>query len=283
MFFISFQMRRSWQVLSFVFFIYLSCDNTGSIPFNEEEDVNPSEPSEDSSDDNNNSDDESNDEEPMTDENDSSDNQDNEEGDNQTETETPTPSDIIPLTEEHWLIIYSGYGSILFDEEEGIVMEPMTSTTSLETHSALILANTTLESPVQDFTLRIEAVTEEQLRPENPNPWEVFWIFFNYIPDGENKMTNYFILKTNGIELGRAFDELGQAFLFTADSPQLAVGASNTFVMEKTNGNVTVTIDGIEVIHYESTAFPDSLYDHAGAVGLYTEDARVRILSVQLE
>lgn len=191
-------------------------------------------------------------------------------------------SPIIPTTAENWTVVYDGYGSVVFDEEE-IVMEPMTATSPFETHAALVLAKITEECPVADFILTIEAVTEEQLRDEDPHPWEVFWIFFNYLPSGDDKTTNYFILKTNGIELGRAFDETGQEFLYTGSDPQLIVGNSYTYVLEKTASHLAVSINGVEVLDYESASWPEAIYDQPGATGLYTEDARVKIISVSLE
>lgn len=205
------------------------------------------------------------------------------ESDQPSDQEEISSSPIIPTTAENWTVVYNGYGSVVFDEEEGIIMEPMAATSAGETHSALVLAKITEECPVADFSLTVEAVTEEQLRSGDPNPWEVFWIFFNYLPSGDDKTTNYFILKTNGIELGRAFDETGQEFLFTAGGPQLTVGTANTFVLEKTGNLLTVFIDGTEVLNYTGGELPDALYDTPGSIGLYTEDARVKINSVMLE
>lgn len=197
--------------------------------------------------------------------------------------EDESSSSFIPTSAESWTVIYDGYGFVDFNEADGIVMEPLAATSSDETHSALVLAKITEECPIADFTLTIEAVTEEQLRSEFPNPWEVFWIFFNYLPDGDFKTTNYFVLKTNGLELGRAFDETGQEFLFTAGEPQLNVGASATYRLDKTASHVLISIDGVEVLDYESSTWPEAIYDQPGAIGLYTEDARVKITSVSLE
>ncbi|MBI4411970.1 MAG: hypothetical protein HY541_05765 [Deltaproteobacteria bacterium] len=188
----------------------------------------------------------------------------------------------VPTTADQWTEVYNGYGSVGFDAVEGIVMEPQIPVGN-DTHSALVLAKITETCPVKDFRLTIEATTIDQLRPENPNPWEVFWIFFNYLPDGAAKTTNYFILKTNGIELGRAYEETAQEFLYTVPEPQLMVGTSNIFVLEKSGGNLTVSIDGSEALNYQSGDWPGGLYDQAGAIGLYTEDARVRIHTVTIE
>lgn len=189
----------------------------------------------------------------------------------------------IPLTEASWVVVYDGYGSVTFDDG-GIVMEPMASTSAGETHAALVLAKTTVITPLSEFCLTIEATTEAQLRSSAPNPWEVFWIFFNTVFDDGHEETNYFILKTNGIELGRAFDGGDeQEYLVTDNTPQLVLGSRVRYVLRKSPGALTVSIDDIPVIDYTNGTDPDFLYEHAGAIGLYTEDARVRVHSVSLD
>ncbi len=190
---------------------------------------------------------------------------------------------ISSLQESNWTVLYEGFGNVELDEATGFLLEPKTATEPDETHAALILSNFDKEDcPLQDFRLTVTAVTEAQLRA-TPNPWEVFWIFFNYQGDIDDKFTNYFILKTNGIELGRAFATEGQTFLETTEEPQLVVGNPNTYVLEKRGGKLDVWIDEVLVMSYESTDFPDALYDYPGLIGLYSEDARVRILSVLVE
>ncbi|MDO8461501.1 MAG: hypothetical protein Q7S98_01430 [Deltaproteobacteria bacterium] len=200
---------------------------------------------------------------------------------------TPSGSDkpvteTISLTASDWDIVYNGYGSISFDETNGLTLEPKRSTSTGETHSALVLAKITERCPVKDFRLTITVTTEKQLRSPSPNPWEVFWVFFNYLPDGNFKKTNYFILKTNGIELGRAFDDVGQTFLFTGDKPTLTLSKKMELVLEKKGEHLEVLIDGISVLSYDGQTFPQALYDQAGSIGLYTEDARVTVQSVIL-
>lgn len=189
----------------------------------------------------------------------------------------------IPLTEAFWTVVYDGYGSVSFDDG-GIVMEPMASIAPDETHAALVLAKTTVTDPLDNFCLTVEATTEAQLRSSAPNPWEVFWIFFNTVFDDGHEETNYFILKTNGIELGRAFDGGDeQEYLVTENTPQLVLGSRVRYFLRKSPGALTVSIDDVPVIDYTNGTDPDFLYEHAGAIGLYTEDARVRVHSVSLD
>ncbi len=200
----------------------------------------------------------------------------------------PSPTEstdcTITLQTDSWEVLYDGYGEVILDEENGFLLEPEAVSDPNETKAALVTSINPAGCDFQDFRLTVVVTTEEQLRTPTPNGWEVFWIFFNYQPE-ENleKTTNYFIYKPNGIELGRAFDSIGQYFLFTDSEPTLTIGESNEFVLEKVGGNLTVWIDGTQVLNYSSTTLPDALYDQPGSIGLYTEDARVVIESVLLE
>jgi len=84
-------------------------------------------------------------------------------------------------------------------------------------------------------------------------------------------------LKTTGVELGTAYDSVGQTFLETGPTMATAVGVSNKFDIEKIDGHVTVYINGAQVINYTGTVI-----DEAGSIGLYTEDARVHVTNVQV-
>jgi len=204
--------------------------------------------------------------------------------------ESPTTT-VIPTTEDQWTIVYNGYGSVNFDSENGIVMEPQPPTGS-NTHAALVLAKTTQENPIKDFRTTIVYSTNAQLRAASPNSWEVFWLFFNFnfrdpnnISSGE--LTNYFIFKTNGIELGRAFDDDAateqQVFLYTASTPQIVISQTYTLTLEKRSQNLDVYINNILIFSYTGSASPDVLYDVPGMIALYTEDARVTVYSVNIE
>lgn len=195
----------------------------------------------------------------------------------------PEPDCTITLDPDDWTIVYTGYGTVDLNDPDGFFLEPMAATGPSETHAALLLSDEIAGCTFQDFRLTVHATTEAQLRTPLPNPWEVFWIFFNYQTTTSGKETNYFILKTNGIELGQAYDSVGQNFLFTASAPTLSVGEEYEYVLEKIGAELTVAIDGVTVLSYGSDPTDDPLYDQAGQIGLYTEDARVRIHSVSLE
>jgi hypothetical protein len=202
-----------------------------------------------------------------------------------TPTPPPTSTSNIPMTSLEWRTEYDGYGFVNYDStNQSVVFAPMASTRADETHATLLLSKRHLTTPLKNFRMTIVATTEQQLRTPTPNAWECFWIFYNYVYDANGKkITNYFTMKPNGIELGRAHDELGQNFLATATSPLLQIGLSNTYVIEKIGGKLTVTIDGRSVMNYDSATGPYPLYDFAGTIGLYSEDARVRVHSVIVE
>lgn len=159
----------------------------------------------------------------------------------------------------------------------------MASTQPNETHAALALANQPI---LKDFVIRVRYRNEQQLRTPTPNGWESFWIFTNYTVDSvtKKKKTNYIAFKPGGIELGTAFDELGQTFLYTnnAVAARSPVGQTFETVITKVGQHIEATMGGVRVMTFDG-AKDRTLYDVAGQVGMYTEDARVRVYSVQAQ
>jgi hypothetical protein len=183
-------------------------------------------------------------------------------------------------------VIYNGYGQVTFDATQGIVMQPETTTSPSVTHAALVLSNAYSQTPIKNFEVSVVVATEQQLRSPTPNAWEVFWLFFNYTSDSTtsdgHKQTNYFVFKPNGIELGTAFDSIGQNYLVTETSPKHTIGTLSTIKVRKVGQQLGVWINGVQVINYLGTVFPQALYDVPGTFGLYTEDARVHVYSVSV-
>jgi hypothetical protein len=157
-------------------------------------------------------------------------------------------------------------------------MQPEQSSESGETHAALLLIQQTVTHPQKDFTVRLTVTTERQLRAPVSNPWEVFWLFFNYVQDRTCfPETNYFLVKPNGIELGIAYEGHRQKFLYTKTSPSLKLNHPANWAVTKKGNTITISIDGVEII-----AFAGNIIDQPGAIGLYTEDAIVRVQNVAL-
>lgn len=188
------------------------------------------------------------------------------------------------MASSDWQVVYDGEGSVVFDVD-GILMTPKLATASSETHAALLLSQKTLTQPLQNFKATITFSNIAQLRTgSTPNAWEVFWVFFNYTHDGNGKKkTNYALVKPNGIEIGKAFDEVGQEFLLTNATPTLPIGTTTTLTITKSGTHVTILLDGVLAADYESLAPPKDIYDVPGAIGLYCEDAQVRVSEVVVE
>src|SRR2546428_3326766 len=148
-------------------------------------------------------------------------------------------------------------------------------TTLFRSHASLALTNATSSDQIIELDVR----TVEQLRQGSaPNPWEVAWLAFR----AANDSFYYFILKPNGIELGKAIDSATlnkQVFLVTADSPKLKIGQWNHWKIQIQGTRITVWIDGIQVADYVDSKEP---LLQSGAVGLYTEDAYVQFDNVRV-
>jgi hypothetical protein len=181
-----------------------------------------------------------------------------------------------------WQVEWNGYGQVQLDPAAGILLSPLASTHAGETHSALVVARSTQLDPLRDFRIQLVVATQRQLRTSGPpNPWEVFWLFFNrHTPDGQNSpSSNYVIFKPNGVELGRAFGWVGQAFLATNTAFHTSVGQPVRIELTKLGNRIDASVNGVTALSYVGAG----LYDTAGSIGLYSEDARVRIYSVNIE
>lgn len=186
----------------------------------------------------------------------------------------------VSMSSSDLVVAYDGGGSVSF-LDSALILQPMTSTSSSETHAALVLLKETQATPVRDFELIVDVEVVRQLRENStPNPWEVFWLFFSYNPVGtSDKTTNYFLSKPQvGAELGLAYDQVGQTFLSNEASAQTAVGERHVFKYRRVQNTFTVYRDGL--FFYSYTDAGEQFYDK-GALGFYTEDAEVKIYSVQ--
>ncbi len=204
---------------------------------------------------------------------------------------SPTPSTTssptrLGTTAADWDIVYRGYGSVSFDATQGIILQPAVPESSDISHASLMLSHAYSQSPIKDFEISVVVMTEQQLRSPNPNPWEVFWLFFNYTSDSTttdgHKKTNYFLLRTNGVELGKAFDLMGQTYLVTDHTAFNQIGTLYNIRVRKVGQKLSVFLNGTQIVDYMGTSDPDTLYDFPGTIGLYTESARVHIYSVDV-
>ena len=122
------------------------------------------------------------------------------------------------LDQKQWNVAYTGYGRVDFEVKDGkkaVNMEPALARSPQSTHASLVLSKFKL--PADSFDLHIQFMNDKPVRgPAAANPWETFWLMFQYQPQAKGqKTTNYIAAKPNGIELGTAFGDVGQTFLRT--------------------------------------------------------------------
>jgi hypothetical protein len=152
-----------------------------------------------------------------------------------------------------------------------VTLSSTAPTSPSETHSALITSKKTWSN----VTFSVNETTLEQLRVGSaPNPWEVGWLMFRF-----QNLQNYyyFILKPNGIELGKKQGSDAQIFLVTADTPQLSIGMPYTLKVAVSGPRIQVSVDGLQVIDFTD---PHPL--SSGSIGLYEEDSQARFASLAL-
>jgi hypothetical protein len=172
---------------------------------------------------------------------------------------------------------YDGYGTVQFDSD-GVLFAPAAATEPDVTHAVLLLSERVERAPLRDFRAKLRVTNVAQLRTPVPNDWEVFWLFFNYTVDSRGKKKcSYVAVKPSGIELGLAFDEIGQTFLATTSTGKRPIGATYDLEVVKEGKRLRVYVDGVLGLDHTDTR----LYDVAGNVGLYNEDARTRVISAE--
>lgn len=167
-------------------------------------------------------------------------------------------SDDFSTTLSKWQVVYQT-ASIQSGQLDLIPLYQTYNSPS-DTHAPLIVAG---DTAWKDYVFNVTMKTTRHLRPSNPNPWEVGWLIFRYV---DSKNFYYFIHKTNGIELGKLVNG-SQQFIYTAGTPQLAIGSSHTYKVVLKGSNIKIYIDGAQVVNVNDSSFS------AGEIGLYNEDS----------
>lgn len=174
-----------------------------------------------------------------------------------------------------WQLVFDGHGSAT--EQEGtIVLEPRAATSADTTHGGL--AVTTRNHPA-DTTFAVTTRTEAQLRQrDEPNPWEVAWVLWNY---QDNEHFYAVALKPGGWEISKQDPAYpgNQRFLLTGTEPRFPIGADYRVEVTQSGGAMTVSVDGVGLGTVTDTEQPYT----EGAIGLYTEDARVRFTNLTVD
>ena len=180
-----------------------------------------------------------------------------------------------------WFDEYNGHGSsgVQKDMDGNYVFfeYPKTSTKADETYASLVATT----SKFKDFTLSLDVRTDKQLRQNSPpNSWEVAWVFFRHVDDFHHY---YFILKTNGIELGKKDDNSQaekQIFLYTKNTPKSEIGKWSHWDITIVENHITIFVNNEKIIDHYDENMPEIL--RTGAVGLYNEDAAVSFDNVTI-
>lgn len=167
-----------------------------------------------------------------------------------------------------WRVVFTGYGAVRGAGDE-ITLSPNVADGRDITHGALVVNDT---SPA-DVALTATVRTIRQLRPEQPNPWEVGWLLWRFT-DADHFYA--VALKTNGWELSKQDPAYPgkQRFLASGTSPTFPVGEDHTVEVVHVGDEVAVRANGHPLATVQDTERPYA----GGGVGLYTEDAHVHFV-----
>lgn len=175
-------------------------------------------------------------------------------------------------THGDWTVRYTGYGEVTSDGER-ITLEPQAAADSDITHGGLV--HTIGECQEANFSMTVN--TESQVRQGDPNEWEVGWVLWNFKSD-----TQFYavVLKPNGWEISKQDPDYegNQRFLSSGDTPTFPIGRDYRVTIAQNDGAMTILADGEEL----DTVVDDETPYRDGAIGLYTEDARVHFTDFDL-
>jgi len=199
----------------------------------------------------------------------------------------PTSCQVDTDTFGNWTVVFAGGGCANKEHAQAapqykvfLHMQPQTSTSSSETHAVLV-CGPSFSANHTSYYFMADVKTVSQLRTGSlPNSWEAAWFVFDYT---DNDHYNYFLLKTDGWELGKRHPNCsgGQCFLATGSSPSLTVGNWNQIEIDRdyTDGknNFQVYVDNSLVVNTNDNTNPLI----SGNICLYTEDAHVHYSNVE--
>lgn len=171
-----------------------------------------------------------------------------------------------------WQTVFDGYGRTTGDAQS-VSLSPQAPARPQDTHAALV----TTRRSYDDVVVRARLQVQEQLRPQQPNPWEVGWLLWHYT----SAQTFYALtLKPTGWELSKQDPDYpgGQRFLASGTARTFPIGSWHSIGVVQVGDVLTVSADEQPLTRFTDTIRP---YLHGG-VGLYSEDARVRFEDVQI-
>lgn len=169
-------------------------------------------------------------------------------------------------THGRWQVMYTGYGTVKGNDEQ-VLLEPHAAEAANVTHGALVHTADTF----QDADFAVTVRTEEQLRQnDEPNTWEVGWVQWNL---RDNDHFYAVALKPNGWEISKQDPAYPGAQRFIASGTERTFPVGKDYRVEITQDwpRMTVTVNGEEL----ATVTDEESPYRGGAIGLYTEDAKV--------
>lgn len=176
-------------------------------------------------------------------------------------------------THGRWTTMYTGYGRVTGTNRQ-VILEPQAAASPDVTHGALV--HTTESYP--DAGFRVTMRTEKQVRRGDPNVWEVGWVLWNFRDDEHFYAV---ALKPNGWEISKQDPAYpgNQRFMATGDDRTFPIGKDYRVEVRQDWPHMTVSVDGRQL----ATVVDDERPYRGGAVGLYTEDAKVRFRDLEVE
>lgn len=171
-----------------------------------------------------------------------------------------------------WTAVFNGYGEVRPDGAE-LLLSPLAPAGPGQTHAALVVSRRSYG----DFAATVLVRTERQLRRPDPQAWEVGWVLWHYAGEGRFYAL---ALKPTGWELSKQDPNYpgGQRFLASGRTPAFPVGGWHRVGIVQVGDRIDVAADGHHLARYTDRSEPY----RSGALGLYTEDARVRFTGIQI-
>lgn len=171
-----------------------------------------------------------------------------------------------------WTAVFNGYGEVRPDGDD-LLLSPKAPAADENTHAALVVSTRSYG----DVAISVRLRTERQLRRPDPQAWEVGWVLWHYTGEGRFYAL---ALKPTGWELSKQDPRYpgGQRFLASGRTPVFPVGGWHRIGIVQLGERIDVAADGHHLARYTDRAAPYL----TGALGLYTEDARVRFTGIQV-
>lgn len=173
-----------------------------------------------------------------------------------------------------WEVVYNGWGEASGNDRE-VILEPRAAERDSVTHGGLVVTGSTYSAQTS-FSVSVQ--TLDQVRQGKPNPWEVGWVLWNHSDDDHFYAV---ALKPNGWEVSKQDPAYpgAQRFLKTGSTPTFPVGGTYRVTVEQSGNTSVVSVDGKVLTTFTDRERPYS----GGAIGLYTEDARVRFTDLVVQ